>query len=499
MIGVIEALLVLAVWAGASAAVLSGITNLSAAGAAIAAAAGGALVLLHGEPVAGALLGALGVVCALWLRPPAARRPVLLPPGSAPVITLCVVVGALAVWIGGAVLAGPAGSPTRTAALVLIGLGASRLVAGAEPARLPQAALLLALGLGLVAAVEPVAISPHPLVIGAAVAAVVAAALSFAGTPAQRGSTRFWGPALAGLAVVTLAPSLAVLGLVPLVVAVAQLRIEGGAQCVRSAALAAGLLGVAALAIAPEGGDKIARLAAVAAALAAAAAAGVLPHLMEIDASDAGRAAFLRRALLAPAFVLAIIARVEPALGATPLRVLGATLLGLGVLNVVVGLAAGLAPDRLQAWRAGYFAEWGLVFISLGLLNAAGAAAAYLLLLALLLLKLPAGAWLPAAGEAPKRGRARGVVLALAFAGAAPFAGFAARLLLLRGATALAWPLALGVGLALAASLPAAWRLGTAIREPRGRLLDVAQLAGLAATAAIGVYPAAVLRPVGLG
>lgn len=499
MTALLEALLVLAVWVGASTAVLSGIANLSAAGAAFAAAAAGALLFLHGELTAGALLGAIGVALALWFRPAAGRRALLLPPGSAPVLTLCVVIGALSVWIGGAVLAGPGGSPTRTAALVLVGLGTSRLVAGSEPGRLNQAALLLALGLGLAAAVEPVTISFRAPVIGAAVAAVVAAALTFAGRPAQRGSAWFWAPAIAGLVVVSLAPSLAVLGLVPLLLAVAHVRVEGSARGVRSAALAAGLLGLAALAIAPAGGDKIERLAAVAAALAVAAAAGVLPHLMEVDDSDGGRAAFLRRALPAPALALAVIARAEPALGASPVRVLGAMLLGLGVLNVVVGLAAGLAEDRLQAWRAGYLAEWGLVFISLGLLNTAGAAAAYLLLLGLLLLKLPAGAWLTSAPEVLKGGRARGVVLGLAFAGAPPFAGFAARILLLRGATALAWPLALGVGLALAASLPAAWRLGGAVRRPPGRFVDLAQLAGLAVTAAIGVYPAAVLRPVGLG
>jgi hypothetical protein len=54
------------------------------------------------------------------------------------------------------------------------------------------------------------------------------------------------------------------------------------------------------------------------------------------------------------------------------------------------------------------------------------------------------------------------------------------------------------VGDPLAAWRPAAGRLAGDLR-PRGRPSDLAQLAGLVATAALGVYPAAVLRPVGLG
>jgi hypothetical protein len=500
VIAAAEALLVLAVWLGASAAVLTGVQRVSTAGPMLAAAAAGGLLALHGEPLAGALLGVAGVALAFWLRPPAPARATLLPPGSAPVLTLCVVVGVLSVWVGGAVLAGPGGAPSRTAALVLIGLGSSRLIAGTDVPRLPIAALLLAVGLGTAAALEPEVIALRAPVLGAAVAAVAGAVLTFGGSR-LRPSAGSWIAAAAGLVTLVLDPGLAVVGLVPLILLFAQLRVEGAAECTRSAALSAALLGIAALAAAPAGGDKLERLAALLAALAVAAAAGVLPHVMELADSDAGRSAFLRRALVAPVLALAVLAKLEPHLSEDPLRTFGACLLGLGALNVVAGLLTGVVPDRLRAWRAAYLAEWGLVLVSLGLLNAAGSAAAYLLVVALVLLRLPPAAWLEAAPDAaaPRRGRARGVVLALALAGAAPFAGFAARLLLLRGATSVAWPFALVLGVALALWLPAAWRLGVSLRQPRSRALNAAQLAGLVATAAIGLYPAAVLRPVGLG
>jgi len=498
--GILDAALVLAVWAGASAVLLVGLRNLAVGGAVIAAAATAGLLALHGAILAGAVLGAAGVATAFWLRPaPGERSPQLLPPGSAPTITLCVVIGALAVWIGGSVLSGPGGTAGRAAALVLLGLGAIRSITASDPARLPPAALLLALGLSEVAALEPVAISLHAPVLGAALAAAVAALLTFGAAPGWRPALRLFVAAAVGLAVIVAEPSLALLGLVPLLLAFAQLRAGRGAFCLRSAALAAGLLGVAALAAAPAGGDRMQRLAALATALAAAAAAGVLPHLMELEDSPDARAAFLRRALLAPAFVLALTAQVAATLAPAPARIFGGTLVAIGALNVAAGLVGALGADRLRAWRAAYLAEWGLVLISLGLLNSTGAAAAYLLLLSMLLLRLPPGAWLAAAGEAPRSGRARGVLLALALAGGPPFAAFAARVLLLRGATALAWPLALGVGLALAAWLPVSWRLGHDLRRPPRRFADLAQLAGLAATAAIGIYPAAVLRPVGLG
>ena len=54
-------------------------------------------------------------------------------------------------------------------------------------------------------------------------------------------------------------------------------------------------------------------------------------------------------------------------------------------------------------------------------------------------------------------------------AGAAPFAGFAARVLLLRGATEVYWPLALVIGLGLLMWLPPSLRLGRSLGLPRGR------------------------------
>ena len=82
-------------------------------------------------------------------------------------------------------------------------------------------------------------------------------------------------------------------------------------------------------------------------------------------------------------------------------------------------------------------------------------------------------------------------------AGAAPFAGLAARVLLLRGATEVYWPLALVIGLGLLMWLPPSLRLGRSLGLPRGRqALGVGIALGL--NVAIGLYPQPILALAGL-
>src|SRR5204863_31279 len=66
-------------------------------------------------------------------------------------------------------------------------------------------------------------------------------------------------------------------------------------------------------------------------------------------------------------------------------------------------------------------------------------------------------------------------IVAAALAGSAPFAGFPARILLLRAATAMYWPLALVLAMSFLLWLPGSLRLGRTIGAPKGR-----QLIGLA-------------------
>src|SRR2546428_385649 len=76
-------------------------------------------------------------------------------------------------------------------------------------------------------------------------------------------------------------------------------------------------------------------------------------------------------------------------------------------------------------------------------------------------------------------------------------AAFAARILLLRGATQLYWPLALVIAIGLLLWLPPSLRLGRTLGVPRGRQAVGAGVT-LALSVAIGLYPQPILSLAGL-
>ena len=88
-------------------------------------------------------------------------------------------------------------------------------------------------------------------------------------------------------------------------------------------------------------------------------------------------------------------------------------------------------------------------------------------------------------------------LVAAVLAGSAPFAGFPARVLLLRGATQLYWPLALVLAAGMLLWLPSSLRLGRSMGVPRGRqAVGVAIV--LALNVLLGVYPQPLLTLAGL-
>ena len=89
------------------------------------------------------------------------------------------------------------------------------------------------------------------------------------------------------------------------------------------------------------------------------------------------------------------------------------------------------------------------------------------------------------------------LLAAAMLAGSAPFAGFAARVLLLRGATQLYWPLALVIAIGLLLWLPPSLRLGRSLGLPKGRQAVGAGIA-LTLSVAIGLYPQPILSLAGL-
>jgi len=100
-------------------------------------------------------------------------------------------------------------------------------------------------------------------------------------------------------------------------------------------------------------------------------------------------------------------------------------------------------------------------------------------------------------GKAPVTDRPINLLVAAVLAGSAPFAGFAARVLLLRGATQLFWPLALVLALGMLLWLPGSLRLGRSLGIPRRRQAVGVALV-LAANVAVGLYPLPLLAAAGL-
>src|SRR5260370_42225549 len=85
--------------------------------------------------------------------------------------------------------------------------------------------------------------------------------------------------------------------------------------------------------------------------------------------------------------------------------------------------------------------DWGLVLCGFGLAIADGRAAALIILISIVLGRLPLYLWSrPALREKVPTDRPINLVVAAVLAGAAPFAGFPARVPLLLGATHLYWP-----------------------------------------------------------
>ncbi len=127
-----------------------------------------------------------------------------------------------------------------------------------------------------------------------------------------------------------------------------------------------------------------------------------------------------------------------------------------------------------------------------------GWAGALLIFYAILLGRLPLYLWSrQPLREKIQTDRPINLLVAAALAGSAPFAGFPARILLLRGATALYWPLALVLAAMLLLWVPSSLRLGRTVGMPTGRQL-VGIVIALAVSVVLGLYPQPLLSLAGL-
>jgi hypothetical protein len=164
------ALAVLTAWVGASLIALAGGARTEALGTLVAAAGAAGTLALHGADGAAAVIAAGGAAAAALLAFRVRGGWGLLPAGSAPVLTLCVVSGAVAAWFASGMVPGPLGTAEGAVSMVLIGIGAVRLFTARSSDVARAAATLIALGVGVAGGGLGA-----PLVAPAAGAAVLAA------------------------------------------------------------------------------------------------------------------------------------------------------------------------------------------------------------------------------------------------------------------------------------------------------------------------------------
>jgi hypothetical protein len=337
-----------------------------------------------------------------------------------------------------------------------------------------------------------------------AAAATLSLAVIVAPPRMARGSLLTWGLlGLAGMAAMVVAPSLDLVLLILLVLAVLQARLTSHrdfATRLRAPVLAVGLLALGLAFERVQGPAVLERFGAVGMVAGLVAAIGLLPFVHEFDPEESVVASPIPWiAFVGPVLAATVLSRARQVLPAGAGEAFGAMLIGLGLLNMLMGsLGSWRTAGDAAAWRYSFMADWGLVLCGFGLAIADGQAAALLLLFSIVLGRLPLYLFSrQALREKNPTDRPINLVVAAVLAGSAPFAGFPARVLLLRGATQLYWPLALVLAVGMLLWLPASLRLGRSMGVPRGR-----QAVGVAVVLAVnvflGLYPQPLLTLAGL-
>lgn len=302
------------------------------------------------------------------------------------------------------------------------------------------------------------------------------------------------GVGLAGSAAIVTMPTFDLALLVVLLLGVLH-AVIGGARSfpvrLRPPVVAVALAGIALVLVRAEGPEVLERFAAVGLGAGLAAGVGLLPYIHVFDPDEAVPPSPLAwLGFVGPVLAAVFVARTQELLAPDAWAAFGAILIGLGLLNVAWGgIAAWTAANVAAAWRYSFLADWGLALSGFGLTVLDGRRGALLILFSIALCRLPLYlVWRQAGPEKTATERPVNLVVAAALAGSAPFAGFAARILLLRGATQLFWPLALALALGMLLWLPGSLRLGRSVGLPRGRLALGVVLV-LAVNAAVGLYP----------
>ncbi|HKB34778.1 MAG TPA: hypothetical protein VKF16_13025 [Candidatus Dormibacteraeota bacterium] len=329
-------------------------------------------------------------------------------------------------------------------------------------------------------------------------------AVVFAPPRVPRAKLLTWGLlGLAGMAAIAIAPSLDLVILILLVLAVLQARLTSHrdfATRLRAPMLAVVLMALGLVLERMQGPVVLERFGAVGIVAGLVAAVGLLPYAHEFDPEESVVASPVPWiAFVGPLLAAAVVAQASEVVPADAGDAFGAMLIGLGLLNTLWGsVGSWRTANDAAAWRYSFMSDWGLVLCGFGLAIADGRAAALIILVSIVLGRLPLYLWSrEALREKVPTDRAINLVVAAVLAGSAPFAGFPARVLLLRGATQLYWPLAVVLAAAMLLWLPGSLRLGRSMGVPRGRqAVGVAIVLGL--NVLLGVYPQPLLTLAGL-
>jgi hypothetical protein len=308
---------------------------------------------------------------------------------------------------------------------------------------------------------------------------------------------------IAAMAAMAAVPSLDLVFLILLVLVVLQAGLTSHrdfAARLRAPVLAIALLALGLAFERVQGPPVLERFGAVGMVAGLVAAVGLLPFVHQFDPEEPVIASPIPWiAFVGPLLAVTVLSRARGVLPVAAGDAFGAMLIGLGLLNTVWGsLGSWRTADDAAAWRYSFMADWGLALCGFGLAIADGQAAALILLFSIVIGRLPLYLFSrQAIREKKPTDRPINLVVAAVLAGSAPFAGFPARVLLLRGATQLYWPLALVLAIGMLLWLPAALRLGRSMGVPRGR-----QAVGVAIVLAVnvwlGLYPQPLLSLAGL-
>lgn len=299
---------------------------------------------------------------------------------------------------------------------------------------------------------------------------------------------------LVATAAIAAVPTLDVAVLVLLALGVLHATVSGTrsfATRLRPPLIAVAMLALGLVLVRAQAPDVVARFGAVGLVAGLAAGVGVLPYLHPMESDEALTASPVAwLGFVGPVLATVVVIRAQGLLTVDAGSAFAAMLIGLGILNMAwASVGSWLTVDEIAAWRYSFVADWGLVLCGFGLTVVDGRRGALLMLFSILVGRLPV--YLMSRRSIREKTTTRrpiNVVVAALLAGSAPFVGFAARILLLRASTQIAWPLAVVLAMVMLLWLPGSLRLGRSLGQPRGRqALGVALI--LALNVAAGLYP----------